>query len=157
MDGLGDTINTLKIEKYGITKYTPYGETYVTVNESALPNSILPKWKGLKILTLGDSITAMGGVNGWTYWIKQYLLADKVINEGLTTIALDEIAQDKTIEKRVASGRKETEEIRTYKYIQEYLCDKLSTKVRVTSTKVIIDFSGLEDFNRIMEILGIEE
>lgn len=84
-------------------------------------------------------------------------LADKVINEGLTTIALDEIAQDKTIEKRVASGRKETEEIRTYKYIQEYLCDKLSTKVRITSTKVIIDFSGLEDFNRIMEILGIEE
>ena len=84
-------------------------------------------------------------------------LADKVINEGLTTIALDEIAQDKTIEKRVASGRKETEEIRTYKYIQECLCDKLSTKVRITSTKVIIDFSGLEDFNRIMEILGIEE
>lgn len=80
MGGLGDTINTLKIEKYGITKYTPYGETYVTVNESALPNFILPKWKGLKILTLGDSITAMGGVNGWTYWIKQYLLADKVIN-----------------------------------------------------------------------------
>ncbi len=80
MDGLGDTINTLKIEKYGITKYTPYGETYVTVNESALPNSILPKWKGLKILTLGDSITAMGGVNGWTHWINQYLLADKVVN-----------------------------------------------------------------------------
>ena len=43
MDGLGDTINTLKIEKYGITKYTSYGETYVTVNESALPNFILPK------------------------------------------------------------------------------------------------------------------
>lgn len=78
--GLGDTLNTLKIEQYGITKYTPYGELYVTVNESALPSSILPKWKGLKILTLGDSITAMGGVNGWTYWIKQYLLADKVVN-----------------------------------------------------------------------------
>lgn len=78
--GLGDTLNTLKIEQYGITKFTPYGEPYVTVNESALPNSILPKWKGLKILTLGDSITAMGGVNGWTHWIKQYLLADKVVN-----------------------------------------------------------------------------
>ena len=78
--GLGNTLNTLKIEQYGITKYTPYGELYVTVNESALPSSILPKWKGLKILTLGDSITAMGGVNGWTYWIKQYLLADKVVN-----------------------------------------------------------------------------
>ena len=78
--GLGDILNTLKIEQHGITKFTPYGELYVTVNESALPNSILPKWKGLKILTLGDSITAMGGVNGWTHWIKQYLLADKVVN-----------------------------------------------------------------------------
>lgn len=78
--GLGDALNTLKIEQHGITKFTPYGELYVTVNESALPNSILPKWKGLKILTLGDSITAMGGVNGWTYWIKQYLIADKVVN-----------------------------------------------------------------------------
>lgn len=78
--GLGDNLNTLKIEQHGITKFTPYGELYVTVNESALPSSILPKWKGLKILTLGDSITAMGGVNGWTYWIKQYLLADKVVN-----------------------------------------------------------------------------
>lgn len=78
--GLGDTLNTLKIEQHGVTRFTPYGELYVTVNESALPSSILPKWKGLKILTLGDSITAMGGVNGWTYWIKQYLLADKVVN-----------------------------------------------------------------------------
>ena len=78
--GLGNTLNTLKIEQHGITKFTPYGELYVTVNESALPSSILPKWKGLKILTLGDSITAMGGVNGWTFWIKQYLLADKVVN-----------------------------------------------------------------------------
>lgn len=79
-EGLGDTLNTLKIEQYGITKFTPYGELYVTVTELALPSSILPKWKGLKILTLGDSITAMGGVNGWTYWIKQFLLADKVVN-----------------------------------------------------------------------------
>ena len=78
--GFGDALNTLKIEQHGITKFTPYGELYVTVNESALPSSILPKWKGLKILTLGDSITAMGGVNGWTHWIKQYLLADKVVN-----------------------------------------------------------------------------
>ena len=78
--GFGDTLNTLKIEQYGITKFTPYGELYVTITESALPSSILPKWKGLKILTLGDSITAMGGVNGWTHWIKQYLLADKVMN-----------------------------------------------------------------------------
>lgn len=61
--GFGDVLSTLKIEQYGITKFTPYGELYVTVNESALPSYILPKWNNLKILTLGDSITAMGGVN----------------------------------------------------------------------------------------------
>lgn len=79
-NGFGEALNTLKVEQYGITKYTPYGELYVIVAESALPNAIAPKWQNLKILTLGDSITAMGGKNGWTYWIKQYLLADKVVN-----------------------------------------------------------------------------
>ncbi len=94
--GLGDALNTLKIEQYGITKYTPYGELYVKVKESALPSSILPKWKGLKILTLGDSITAMGGVNGWTYWIKQYLLADKVVNVSVAGSTWQDKVADQT-------------------------------------------------------------
>lgn len=94
--GFGNTLNTLKIEQYGITKFTPYGELYVVVNESALPSSILPKWKGLKILTLGDSITAMGGVNGWTYWIKQYLLADKVVNVSVAGSTWQDKVADQT-------------------------------------------------------------
>ena len=94
--GLGDALNTLKIEQYGITEYTPYGELYVKVKESALPSSILPKWKGLKILTLGDSITAMGGVNGWTYWIKQYLLADKVVNVSVAGSTWQDKVADQT-------------------------------------------------------------
>ena len=47
--------------------------------------------------------------------------------------------------------------IRNYKYIQELLCDKLGTKVKVRSKKIEINFQDLEDFNRIMEILGISE
>ena len=84
-------------------------------------------------------------------------LADKVINEGLTTHLLDEIAQDKTYEKRNKMERKETEELRTYKHIQEVLCDLLSTKVRIRGSKIEINFQDLNDFNRIMEILNINE
>ena len=84
-------------------------------------------------------------------------LADKVINEGLTTHLLDEIAQDKTYEKRNKMERKETEELKTYKHIQEVLCDLLSTKVRIRGSKIEINFQDLNDFNRIMEILNINE
>ena len=73
----------LQIEKGSRTTYIPYGDLKIRAEVSEVKAEvvkILPKWKGLKILTLGDSITAMGGVNGWTYWIKQYLLADKVVN-----------------------------------------------------------------------------
>ena len=84
-------------------------------------------------------------------------LADKVINEGLTTHLLDEIAQEKTYEKRNKMERKEAEELRTYKHIQEVLCDLLSTKVRIRGSKIEINFQDLNDFNRIMEILNINE
>ena len=50
-----------------------------------------------------------------------------------------------------------TEENKTYKYIQELLCEKLGTKVRIRGTKIEINFQDLNDFNRIMEILNISE
>ena len=53
--------------------------------------------------------------------------------------------------------RKETEELKTYKHIQEVLCDLLSTKVRIRGSKSEINFQDLNDFNRIMEILNINE
>ena len=44
-----------------------------------------------------------------------------------------------------------------YKYIQELLCDKLGTKVRIRGSKIEINFSDLNDFNRIIDILKISE
>ncbi len=84
-------------------------------------------------------------------------LADRVVNEGLTTSQIDELAQDKSVEKRNKMERHETEETRTYKYIQELLCDKLETKVRIRGSKIEINFADLNDFNRIIEILNISE
>ena len=84
-------------------------------------------------------------------------IADRIINEGLTTATIEEITQDKSFEKRNKMERRETEENRTYKYIQEFLCDKLGTKVRIRGTKIEIHFQDLKDFNRIIEILNISE
>ena len=67
-------------------------------------------------------------------------MADRIINEGLTTAAIEEMTQDKTIEKRNKIVRKETEENKTYKYIQELLCDRLETKVRIRGSKIEINF-----------------
>ena len=84
-------------------------------------------------------------------------LADRIINEGLTSGQIEELSQDKTVEKRNKMERHETEELKTYKYIQELLCEKLGTKVRVRGTKIEINFQDLNDFNRIMDILKISE
>ena len=84
-------------------------------------------------------------------------MADRIINEGLTTAAIEEMTQDKTIEKRNKIVRKETEENKTYKYIQELLCDRLETKVRIRGSKIEINFQDLKDFNRIMELLNIHK
>ncbi len=84
-------------------------------------------------------------------------MADRIINEGLTTLAIEEMTQDKSFEKRNKMERRETEENKTYKYIQELLCDRLATKVRIRGTKIEINFQDLDDFNRIMDALNIRE
>ena len=84
-------------------------------------------------------------------------LADRIINEGLTSAAIEELTQDKSFEKRNKIERKATEEDMTYKYVQEMLCEKLGTKVRIRGKKIEIQFSNINDFNRILEILNISE
>ena len=84
-------------------------------------------------------------------------MADRIINEGLTTATIEELTQDKSFEKRNKMERKETEENKQYKYIQELLCDKLGTKVKIRGSKIEIKFEDLNDFNRIMDILNIHE
>ncbi len=84
-------------------------------------------------------------------------LADRIINEGISAHELDEIAQGKEVEKRNKMERHETEESRTYKSVQDLLCERLGTKVRIKGSKILINFQDLADFNRIMEILKISE
>lgn len=82
-------------------------------------------------------------------------LANRVLNEGLTVRNLEEIAQGNDITKRVKVERKVKDSDREYKYIEEVLCEKLDTKVRVYKNKLEIRFSNINDLNRILEVLNV--
>ena len=42
-----------------------------------------------------------------------------------------------------------------YKYVENYLKEKLGTSVKVSNDKISIKFSSVHDLNRILEIMNI--
>lgn len=81
-------------------------------------------------------------------------LAQKIIDKNLNVRELEEISKDKEIVKK---HHIEKHKINEYHYIEENLCEKLGTKVKVSSNKIEIKFSNNNDLNRILEILNLTE
>ncbi len=77
-------------------------------------------------------------------------LARKIIDNNLNVRDLEEISKDKDIVKK---HKNEKHKVNEYYYIEEQLCEKLGTKVKVKSNKIEISFSNTNDLNRILEIL----
>ncbi len=82
-------------------------------------------------------------------------LANKIVNEGISVRTLEELSQAKEIPKVQKVHRKLSEENQEYKYIEDNLCDRLGTKVRVYKNKMEIKYSNINDLNRILEILNL--
>jgi len=81
-------------------------------------------------------------------------LANKIIDENLNVRDIEDLSKDESIEKSHKIKKKQTNE---YEYIQNILCEKLGTKVKITSNKINISFNNVNDLNRILEILNISE
>ena len=82
-------------------------------------------------------------------------LAHKIIKENLSVRDLEELSQEKAIEKKHKINKvKPTNE---YSYVEEMLYEKLGTKVKVKTNKIEISFTNVNDLNRILEILNIED
>lgn len=81
-------------------------------------------------------------------------LANKIMDENLNVRELEELAKDKELAKKHHIEKHKTNE---YHYLEEKLCDKLGTKVRIKSNKIEIKFSNVNDLNRILEILKLTE
>jgi len=81
-------------------------------------------------------------------------LANRIINENLNVRDIEELSKNENIQKTHKINKKTNNE---YEYVQNYLCEKLGTKVKITSNKVSISFTNVNDLNRILEILNLSE
>lgn len=80
-------------------------------------------------------------------------LAYKIIDENLNVRDLEEISQSSEIVKRHKNEKRKTN---NYQYVEEQLCEKLGTKVKVKNNKIEISFNNTNDLNRILEILDFK-
>ena len=86
---------------------------------------------------------------------QQEALAQKVINEGLSVRELEDLTQstEEFSRKRQIIKKPIDNE---YIYVQEELCERLGTKVKVKKNKIEISFTNTNDLNRILEIMNVE-
>lgn len=81
-------------------------------------------------------------------------MAHKIVDKNLNVRDLEELSKDKELTKK---HHIEKHRINEYYQIEEEMCDKLGTKVKITSNKIEIKFSNNKDLNRILEILHLTE
>ena len=81
-------------------------------------------------------------------------LANKIISDNLNVRDLESVSKNEDIEKTHKIKKKSNAE---YSYVENIMCEKLGTKVKINNNKINISFSNVNDLNRILEILNINE
>lgn len=79
-------------------------------------------------------------------------LAQRVIIEDLSVRKLESLVYDNE-EKEVKTKKSSNNE---YKYMENFLKEKLGTNVKINNNKISIKFSNVQDLNRILEIMNID-
>ncbi len=87
---------------------------------------------------------------------QQVELAKKIVEEGLSVRQLEEMTTSKDQFARIHKIRKRTHETNEYQYLQDDLCEKLGTKVKITKNKIEISFVNGNDLNRLLEMMNID-
>ena len=88
--------------------------------------------------------------------LQQEELAEKIVSEGLSVRRLEEITTSDEEYTRTHQIKKTKPELNEYKYLQDELCDRLGTKVKIKNHKIEISFVNGNDLNRLLEIMHIE-
>ncbi len=81
-------------------------------------------------------------------------LAENIVSNNLSVRELENKVNSsykRTVEIKQRSKNKNVE----YKYIEEALEEKLGTKVKILNNKIVVNYSSINDLNRIIEILNI--
>ena len=81
-------------------------------------------------------------------------LADKIISEDISVRELEELS--KSTELKRVSPIVRVKKTNEYKDVETMLKEKLGTKVRINDNKITINFSTVQDLNRILEIMNFD-
>lgn len=81
-------------------------------------------------------------------------IANKIINEKLPVREIEKETNE--FEKKIKI-RRQKEENKDYRYVEDLLRDKLDTKVKIKDKKIEISFNNVADLNRILEIIDVKE
>ena len=88
--------------------------------------------------------------------IQQKELAEKIVTEGLSVRQLEEMTtSDESFKRTHQQIKKQVNKSNEYQYVQDELCEKLGTKVRIKNNKIEINFVNGSDLNRILEVMNI--
>lgn len=82
-------------------------------------------------------------------------LTEKIKNEGLSVRDLENLTTSKDKYTRV--HKINSKEKNEYFYLQEELCEKLGTKVKIKNNKIEINFVNTNDLNRLLEIMNLDK
>ncbi len=81
-------------------------------------------------------------------------LANKIVEDNLNVRDIEEVSKGENIEKNHKIKTRTNSE---YEYYENIMCEKLGTKVKISSNKINISFSNSSDLSRILELLKISE
>jgi len=87
---------------------------------------------------------------------QQQELADKIITDGISVRELENITKSNEEYARTHQIQKHTPKTSEYQYLEEELCEKLGTKVKIKSNKLEISFVNGNDLNRLLEIMNLD-
>ncbi len=87
--------------------------------------------------------------------VQQKELANKIVEEGLSVRQLESLTTSTDQYERTNKIKRVGHTANEYQYIQDEMCEKLGTKVKVKNNKIEISFVNASDLNRILEVMNI--
>ena len=88
---------------------------------------------------------------------QQKELADKIIEDGMSVRELENLTKSSDEYERTHKIRKHVNtQTNEYQYLEDELCDKLGTKVKIKTNKIEISFVNGNDLNRLLEIMNLD-
>lgn len=79
-------------------------------------------------------------------------LADRIIKEDLSVREVEELSKDEDLKRKTPINR--VNKSNEYTNVEKMLKEKLGTKVKINNNKITINFSTVQDLNRILEIMN---